>query len=182
MSEQDCPTCGPTTVEQHPRQPVTRCGNCKEWLTSVPPTQPPAAPERECRYPCDCGQFPDEHCACMDGHAPPAVAASTGTSEDVETLAMVLVTHRLHSSMNICTGCDWRATAGAGSLADQHASHLASLLAAREAAARAEERERIAQAIEAKVVHIHRSDYDRDGCDDGCGWLTFAARTAREAR
>lgn len=26
-------TCGPTTVEQHPRQPaVTRCSNCKEWL------------------------------------------------------------------------------------------------------------------------------------------------------
>ncbi|WP_107768499.1 hypothetical protein [Nocardioides terrigena] len=28
-----CPTCGPTTVERHPRRPcITRCANCKEWL------------------------------------------------------------------------------------------------------------------------------------------------------
>lgn len=28
-----CPTCGPTTVEYHPRQPgVIRCSNCKEWV------------------------------------------------------------------------------------------------------------------------------------------------------
>ena len=27
-----CPTCGPTTTEQHPRwENVTRCANCKEW-------------------------------------------------------------------------------------------------------------------------------------------------------
>lgn len=51
MSEQTCPTCGPTTVEQHPRQPVTRCANCKEWLTSVPPAQPPAAPESDVSTP-----------------------------------------------------------------------------------------------------------------------------------
>lgn len=30
----DCPTCGPTKVEPHPRRPgVQRCANCKEWLT-----------------------------------------------------------------------------------------------------------------------------------------------------
>jgi hypothetical protein len=33
--------------------------------------------------------------------------------------------------MNICTGCDWRATADAGSLADQHARHVAAILADR---------------------------------------------------
>lgn len=28
-----CPTCGPTTLEQHPRVPgVSRCFNCKEHL------------------------------------------------------------------------------------------------------------------------------------------------------
>jgi len=25
-----CPTCGPTTTEPHPRQPIQRCRNCKE--------------------------------------------------------------------------------------------------------------------------------------------------------
>lgn len=29
-----CPTCGPTTSEQHPRLPVSRCTNCKEHLPS----------------------------------------------------------------------------------------------------------------------------------------------------
>lgn len=24
--------------------------------------------EPECRYPCGCEQFPEEHCACMEGH------------------------------------------------------------------------------------------------------------------
>lgn len=28
--------------------------------------------ERECRYPCGCEQFPEEHCSCMDGHEPKA--------------------------------------------------------------------------------------------------------------
>lgn len=35
-----------------------------------------------CRYPCDCGQFPEEHCACMDGHVrcthPPEHVSSGG--------------------------------------------------------------------------------------------------------
>lgn len=36
-----CPTCGPTTAEQHPRRSdVTRCGNCKEWLAAHPATPP----------------------------------------------------------------------------------------------------------------------------------------------
>ena len=31
-----CPTCGPTTTEAHPRRDgVTRCVNCKEWLTEL---------------------------------------------------------------------------------------------------------------------------------------------------
>ena len=31
----ECPTCGLTKVEQHPRKPeVQRCVNCKEWLSS----------------------------------------------------------------------------------------------------------------------------------------------------
>jgi hypothetical protein len=34
-----CPTCGPTKTEPHPRRSgVTRCANCKEWLTRpIPP-------------------------------------------------------------------------------------------------------------------------------------------------
>jgi hypothetical protein len=29
----NCPTCGPTTAEQHPRRPgLLRCSNCKEHL------------------------------------------------------------------------------------------------------------------------------------------------------
>lgn len=27
-----CPTCGPTTAEQHPARDVVRCANCKEHL------------------------------------------------------------------------------------------------------------------------------------------------------
>lgn len=44
--------------------------------------------------------------------------------------------------------------------------------------AKAEERERIAQAIEARRVHV---DNTESACPDGCGWLNFAARIAREA-
>lgn len=41
-----------------------------------------AAGERECRYPCGCDQFADEHCACMDGHAtPPADDATPAPAE-----------------------------------------------------------------------------------------------------
>lgn len=49
----------------------------------------------------------------------------TGTREVVLEL---LLRHRLHPSMNICAGCDWRATPDIGSLADQHAAHLADVL------------------------------------------------------
>lgn len=32
-----CPTCGPTRTEAHPhRAGVTRCANCKEWLSKPP--------------------------------------------------------------------------------------------------------------------------------------------------
>lgn len=32
-SEIVCPTCGPTTLEPHPRRSaLSRCPNCKEWL------------------------------------------------------------------------------------------------------------------------------------------------------
>lgn len=30
----DCPTCGPVTLERHPRLPVMRCSNCKEHAGS----------------------------------------------------------------------------------------------------------------------------------------------------
>ncbi len=34
MTAEACPLCGPTGTEQHPRRAnVTRCANCKEWLT-----------------------------------------------------------------------------------------------------------------------------------------------------
>ncbi|MFF4057699.1 hypothetical protein ACFYZ0_18320 [Streptomyces sp. NPDC001708] len=33
----NCPTCGPTSPEQHPRRPgVLRCSNCKEHLGPSP--------------------------------------------------------------------------------------------------------------------------------------------------
>lgn len=38
MSAHTCPTCGPTSTEQHPRRKdVMRCANCKEWLTISAP-------------------------------------------------------------------------------------------------------------------------------------------------
>lgn len=42
--------------------------------------------------------------------------------------AEVLAAHRLHASMNICKGCDWRAIPAAGSLTEQHEDHLAAAL------------------------------------------------------
>lgn len=30
-----CPNCGPTGLEAHPRHPVFRCQNCKEWLADA---------------------------------------------------------------------------------------------------------------------------------------------------
>lgn len=120
----------------------------------------PTAGERECRYPCGCGQFPDEHCACMDGHAPPAVAASTGTSEDAEALARLTYEER----EAIGWGLDY------GTVLQE----VERIITTREAAARAEERERIAQAIEALPQDDHVVGY-QDACDD-------AAQIAREAR
>lgn len=46
----NCPTCGPTATEQHPRQSVTRCANCKEWLStdaSTPASEGLTEAERE---------------------------------------------------------------------------------------------------------------------------------------
>ena len=117
--------------------------------------QPPAAPdptagehvieERGRVYDrCRCGWYG----SLGDTH----VAASTGTSEDVE----VRLRHHL------------RATTGGLGVAD-----LDALLAAREAAARAEERERIAQAIEAAMPPPAMR------CCDG---LAIAARIARAGR
>ena len=131
----------------------------------------PTAGERECRYPCDCGQFHDEHCACMDGHAPPAVAASTGTSEDVEALARAL-----------CDVGIERGYVGADAIRKHWAEQLlaSDWLAAREAAARAEERERIAQTLD-----LHRARYvDSVDASLARGWrggMENAARIAREA-
>lgn len=47
------------------------------------------------------------------------------TPTDAERVAEVMFGHRLHASMNLCQGCPWRPTSGAGSLADQHRSHVA---------------------------------------------------------
>lgn len=33
-----CPTCGPTTLEPHPRLPVQRCSNCKVHLSAIAAT------------------------------------------------------------------------------------------------------------------------------------------------
>lgn len=51
-------------------------------------------------------------------------------SEHRERVAEALRRHQLHASMNICTGCDWRATQGADSLVDQHEAHQADTLLA----------------------------------------------------
>lgn len=68
---------------------------------------------------------PGRVCVRPDGHPPLDEDAG-----DMRTqLAEVLGAHRLHASMNICTGCDWRATPNAGSLADQHEAHRADALA-----------------------------------------------------
>ena len=45
-----------------------------------------------------------------------------------EQVAEVLAAHRLHASMNICTGCAWRAVGDGGGLFVQHAAHLAEAL------------------------------------------------------
>lgn len=75
--------------------------------------------------------------------SPPAVAASTGTSEDVEALLADAFGEWLHRMHGVVSSCD-HTTEARGLIAA-----LQPWLAAREAAARAEERERIAQAIEA---------------------------------
>lgn len=100
----------------------------------------------------------------LDAASPPAVAASTGTSEDVE--ALLCLCHQ-----TVCPVHN-EAAGRVGeydvpSLLDAIGSHLA----AREAAARAEERERIAQAIEAQIPPPAMR------CCDG---LAIAARIARE--
>ena len=51
---------------------VRGCVNHPEHTPTPEPSEvaETTAGERECRYPCGCDQFPDEHCACMDGHTP----------------------------------------------------------------------------------------------------------------
>jgi hypothetical protein len=88
--------------------------------------------------------------------SPPAVAASTGTSEDVETQRRALEDWLIDNR--------WALEAYDFS----HALMASDWLTAREAAARAEERERIAQAIEALSGNHVRKDR--------------AARIAREGR
>lgn len=42
----ECPTCGPTAIEPHPRREgVSRCANCKEWLEHPAPMTPTQHPE-----------------------------------------------------------------------------------------------------------------------------------------
>lgn len=106
--------------------------------------------------------------------------AATPDAGDVEAVFLVLLmAHRLHPSMNICTGCDWRATPSAGSLADQHARHLAAVLASHDAATadrvRRETAEGIAAAIENPVVvESYGTHAERDV-------MRRAATIAREA-
>lgn len=57
----DCPTCGPVTLEPHPRLPVMRCSNCKEH----------AGPrDDEGRPPCDhCGVVGHSFEDCPEGES-----------------------------------------------------------------------------------------------------------------
>jgi hypothetical protein len=91
-------------------------------------------------------------CPCHDA-SPPAVAASTGTSEDVEALWSAIV-------------------AWTDDPTDEATEAVERIVAAREAAARAEERERITQAIEATQPQDWAWPADRE----------YAARIAREGR
>jgi hypothetical protein len=97
-------------------------------------------------------------------------------------LAAVLLDHRLHASMNICTCRSWRATPNAGSLRDQHEAHLAAVLNAAVDAWLADEktRETVARAILADDVN---RGYAADEWDDGADqtWLLSNATAALAA-
>lgn len=131
-------------------------------LAETTPTPEPSevaettAGERECRYPCGCDQFPDEHCTCMDGHTP-----AEPDADEREALAD-LIWNNTDEPM-------WSAMV----LAEQfmRSPWLAAHVSAAENKARADERERIAEAIEdhadqSAPRHTRRA-------------LTFAASIAR---
>ena len=122
--------------------------------------------------------------------SPPAVAASTGTSEDMEALAdetldslearLAADSHdRLRAIVEnpALTGDDCVRTRR-----DDMRAALAPILAAREAAARAEERERIAQAIEADRPGPERDEEPGNWKRGARHARLRAARIAREVR
>ena len=67
----------------------------------------PTAGERKCRYPCDCGQFHDEHCACMDGHAP-AAPQTDGRRTEAEREAVNVAVDEAETC--VCCGDDYGST------------------------------------------------------------------------
>lgn len=112
----------------------------------------------------------------------PAVAASTGTSEDEEALLDCECGHSLdeHNGLGCYARLSYEPLVQCSCALTDDRTHgellaprLATLLAAREAAARAEERERIAQAIEALPSHHLGVPYVNQRA---------AARIAREPR
>jgi hypothetical protein len=80
---------------------------------------------------------------------------TTSDARGAESTAEVLRRHRLHGSMNICTGCDWRPAPNAGHLREQHEAHLAAALAEAGigpvAQARAEGAEAVVAAVEVQA-------------------------------
>lgn len=130
--------------------------DCERFTPEPSEVAETTAGERECRYPCGCDQFPDEHCTCMDGHTP-----AEPDADEREALAD-LIWNNTDEPM-------WSAMV----LAEQfmRSPWLAAHVSAAENKARADERERIAEAIEdhadqSAPRHTRRA-------------LTFAASIAR---
>ena len=125
----------------------------------------PTAGERACRYPCDCGQFPDEHCACMDGHAPAAPETGVGAREALADLIWNNTDEPMWSAMVLAEQfmtSDW--------------------LAAREAAARAEGAAAVRDDIRARRREFRRLNADQEylnALDDAYGLAANHARGAR---
>lgn len=145
----------------------------------------PATPTEEVEMEgCDCTELCSMGPTCPGGYF---AALTTGchraipmpieettevVDEDREALVEVLRSHRLHASMNHCLACRWRPVADAGSLADQHVNHVATILtghlAALTANAKAEVddlRARLAKVADewqhdADGVDLHRGGFD----------------------
>lgn len=142
MSGEKCQTCGPNSVEQHPRQPaVTRCANCKEWLTAPAPEPSEVAEttagERECLAGPACPRVQHaDACRPVCGFA----ADASGVAVLTETEREALFTRTRELSVSRDTAI---LETVVGRIVAAHVS-------AAETKARADERERIARAIEAE--------------------------------